>query len=181
MPNSLNSVLFKTNTPSVAILLADGYSTKDLNEILDLLIENGARPVIVSSNYGMVKSEDGVLLRADRNMSLVRPRDFDAIFIPSGEGAATKLIQDSLVIDFIGHAFMHHRVIGASGSGARVVCESQIGRMPVFDDMHANKMICSNGLAIAAKGTAIDVGMDFIYAIAERMGIYQAEYSPASA
>ncbi len=181
MPDSLNSVLFRTSTPKVAILLADGYSTKDLNEILDLLIENGARPVIVSSNFAMIKSEEGELLRADRNMSLVRPRDFDAIFIPSGEGAATKLIQDSLVIDFIGHAFMHHRVIGASGAGARVVCESHIGRLPVFNDMHQNKMICSNGLAISATGTAIDVGMDFIYAIADRMGIYQAEYSPASA
>jgi putative intracellular protease/amidase len=177
VPDSLKSVLFKTSTPKVAVLLADGYSTKDLNEILDLLIENGAKPVIVSSNFAMIKSEDGDLLRADRNMSLVRPRDFDAVFIPSGEGAATRLIQDSLVIDFIAHAFMHHRVIGASGSGARVVCESNLGRMPVFNDMHLHKMICSNGLAIAAKGTAIDVGMDFIYAIADRMGTYQAEYT----
>lgn len=177
MPHSLKSVLFKTRAPRVALLLADGYSTKDLNVIFDLLIENGAKPVIVSSNFGMIKSEDGDLLRADRNMSLVRPRDFDAIFIPSGEGAATRLIQDSLVIDFIAHAFMHHRVIGASGAGARVVCESHIGRMPVFDDMHKHKTICSNGLVIAAKGTAIDIGMDFIYTIADRMQTYQAEYT----
>lgn len=177
MPHSLSSVLFKTRTPRVAILLADGYSTTDLNAIVDLLIENGAKPVIVSSNFGMIKSEEGDLLKADRNMSLVRPRDFDAIFIPSGDEAATRLIQDSLVIDFIAHAFMHHRVIGASGSGARVVCESHIGRMPVFNDMHLHKTICSNGLAIAAKGTAIDVGMDFIYAIADRVGTYQAEYT----
>lgn len=177
MPNSLNSVLFRHSSPRVAILLADGYSTKDLNVILDLLIENGAKPVIVSSGVGFLKSEEGDLLRADRNMSLVRSRDFDAIYIPSGEGAATKLSADSLAIDFIGDAFMHHRVIGASGTGARVVCKSDIGRMPVFDDMHQDKTICSNGLAISATGTAYDVAMDFIYAIADRIGIYQAEYT----
>jgi len=175
--DSLTSVLFNHSTPKVAILLADGYSSKDLNVILDILIENGARPVIVSSNLGMVKSEEGDLLRADRNMSLVRPRDFDAIYIPAGEGAALKLSKDSLAIDFIAHAFMHHRVVGASGSGAKVVCKSDIGRMPIFNEMHQEKTICSNGLAVTTTGTAYDVGMDFIYAIADRLGIYQAEYT----
>ena len=177
MPDSINSVLFRQSSPRVAILLADGYSTKDLDIILDLLIENGAKPIIVSSNAGLIKSEEGEVLRADRTISLVRPQDFDAIFIPAGDGAALKLANDSLAIDFIGEAFMHHRVVGASGSGASVVCKSQIGRMPVFDDMHKDKTICGNGLAISANGTAYDVAMDFIYAIADRIGIYQAEYT----
>lgn len=177
MPDSVNSVLFRQSSPRVAILLADGYSNKDLNVILDLLIENGAKPVIVSSHVGLIESEEGDFLRADRNISLVRSCDFDAIYIPAGEEAALKLCKDSLAIDFIGDAFMHHRVVGASGSGARVVCKTQIGRMPVFDDMHKNKTICGNGLAVSANGTAFDVGMDFIYALADRIGIYQAEYT----
>lgn len=180
MPEVISSIVFKTKKPKVAVLIADGYSTKDLNIILDLSIENGAKPVIVTPRMGMVRSEEGDFLRGERSIAIVRARDFDAVFVPSGNIGAQNLRKDSLAVDFINEAFTHHRVIGASGKGASVVSESHLGRMPAFSEM-CDKIICGDGLAIAANGTAYDVGMDFIYSIAERLELYNCEYSEASA
>ena len=180
MPENIASVIFKTKKPKVAVLIADGYSTKDVNVILDLLIENGAKPVLVTPKLGMVRSQEGDFLRGERSIAIVRARDFDAVYVPSGIVCAENLRKDSLAVDFISDAFMHHRVIGASGSGAKVVGESHLGRMPAFSDM-LDKIICGDGLAVAANGSAYDIGMDFIYSIAERLDLYQAEYSEASA
>ncbi len=181
MPETVKTTLFKIKNPKVAVLVAEGYSTKDLNIILDLIIENGAKPVIVTPKMGLVRSLEGNFIRSDRSVPIVKARDFDAIFVPDGAESAKNLIVDCLVIDFINEAFLHHRVIGASGSGAKVVSESHLGRMPVFADIHENKIICGNGLAVASNGTAIDVGMDFLYEIAERLDMYDAEYTEASA
>jgi catalase len=87
----------------VAILIASGVASGQVQALKTALDAEKATPVLVAPQLGIVKDSEGQALVVDKTFANSGSVFFDAIFIPGGESVA-KLVSQDEVIQFIHEA-----------------------------------------------------------------------------
>jgi catalase len=85
----------------VALLIADGVKAEPIAMTSAALIEAGADPLLLAPAKGTVRSIDGQEFEADAALDAVEPETFDALVLPDGDQAVTRLLQDERSVRLI--------------------------------------------------------------------------------
>ena len=148
----------------IAILAAAGVNETQLNNMVNKLKAAGAQPVIIAPNLGVIKSEKGGELMADKRLPNTSSVLFDAVYVPGGAASVKKLLTLPDAIHFVNQAWKHCKVIAADKEGRQLLEASYAG-----GEQHAT----------AEYGVLIDkTPADFIDAVAQHR-FWQREESSA--
>ena len=151
----------------VAIAVADGVDTAQVNAIKAALIKAGALPQIVAPHIGEVTGADGKsTLAVDKTYANSGSVVFDAVFVPGGAQSIATLLPQEPVRHFIFEAYKHGKAIAAVGEGLDLLAASQLDGLPQHD---AKKLVpLANTKGVVTAGDASDlkgIGEQFIEAI----------------
>ncbi|KAK2460639.1 hypothetical protein APHAL10511_007109 [Amanita phalloides] len=128
---TLSQVYYAPKVPTIAtrriaILIEDGFNMAEVLAVRAMLTSAKAICYLIGPHRNMVYAAgeivgSGTGLVADHHFEGQRSTMFDAIFIPSGQEHAKKLLEAGRVIHWIREAFGHCKVIGAIAEGAHVI------------------------------------------------------------
>jgi len=112
-----NTIKNSIKTRCIAILAADGVDENSLTEIKSALEAGGAKTKIVAPKLGTIKGIKGKEIPVDQSFLNTASVLFDAVYIPSGEKSANRLIAEPDAIHFVNEAYKHCKAIAANGNG----------------------------------------------------------------
>jgi len=112
----------------IAVLIADGFSSKEFDVMKKALISEGALVKVVSTRVGMIKSIEGNEVNADFSFLTTASVLFDAVYIPGGSVSIDMLTTEADAYHFIDEAFRHCKAIAASGEGINFVSNTYAGK-----------------------------------------------------
>ncbi|WP_454254924.1 catalase HPII [Pseudomonas sp. Marseille-Q8238] len=104
----------------VAILIADGVESGDIEHILDVLRKQGASAKLVAPTSAAVTAANGSSLTPDDSMKGLPSIAFDAVFIPGGAQAAKQFAEDGVALHYVLEAYKHLKTIALCGSAADI-------------------------------------------------------------
>ncbi|MFN8389961.1 MAG: catalase [Bdellovibrionota bacterium] len=108
-------------TAKIAILLADGFDTKEVKVVSEAVAAAGGLPKIIAPHGGTVASANGTELSVDFSLPTVASVLFDALFVAGGKGVMQVLGSDSRALEFVEEAFKHCKAIGAVNDGVELI------------------------------------------------------------
>lgn len=103
--------LSQQNTPKsaktrrVAILVADGFSHRDVEQMVAGLKEAGVHSSIVSKNLGPIQNDEGHSLMADHNYVGTCSIMFDAVYVPGGQQCVNARKQQAEALAVVNEAY----------------------------------------------------------------------------
>jgi catalase len=97
-------------TRRIALLVAAGMDTASMTQIYAQLTEAGALPRYVGRRLGTVQS-DGEALPVEVTFEAAPSVLWDAVVLPSGEGAAEELAMDDHVAEFLMQQWRHNKAM----------------------------------------------------------------------
>lgn len=112
----------------VAVLVADGFSSKDYEKLNSALKSEGAKACLVSSMMGPIKSAEGTSYDADKTFTNSGSVNFDAIFVPGGKASNKTLSQTADVVLFINEAFKHHKTIAYTADAKEILDQTDLAK-----------------------------------------------------
>jgi catalase len=130
-------------TRKVAILIDNGFSSKEVDALMAMLKQEGAKAELVSELDGMKKSMEGTEMKPDKMHVTTGSIMYDAVYIPGGDHV-DMLLQQGDAIHFVNEAFKHCKPIGATGRGVELLAASQIKGAQF--DTGGNTLISSLGV-----------------------------------
>jgi catalase len=148
-------------TRKVAVLVADGFSSKDLGPVRKALTAGGAIVELVAPRLGTIKSQEGDEEQPVKTFLTAASVLYDAIYVPGGEKsvATLKLLADAM--DFIRDAYRHCKAVGFSGEGTQLVEAAGLNQMATAQPLEADP-----GVVQSAKSDMKKFSQRFIAAIA---------------
>jgi catalase len=106
------------STRRVAVLVAEGYSHAELEEVMGALTAAGAWPEVVAPRLGEIRGGAGGSVAPVWTFLTGASVLFDAVYVPAGAGALAA-VEDAAL--FVRQAYMHCKAIAASGNGLDVL------------------------------------------------------------
>jgi len=105
----------------VEILIADGFNQTELQAVRAALASASAVTFVIGPRRSEIYAagaahKQGSGVKADHHFEGMRSTMFDAVYIPSGQHAAT-LSNNGRAIHYVKEAFGHCKAIGAIGDG----------------------------------------------------------------
>jgi catalase len=100
----------------VAILCADGVDAESLRTVRDILLGEGALPILVGPRLGELVDSEGGRHWLEQSLLTGSSVLFDAVYVPGGAGAAD-LTEERDAVDWIAEAYRHCKPIAATGEG----------------------------------------------------------------
>jgi catalase len=148
-------------TRKVAVLVADGFSSKEVAAVKKALLAGGAIVELVAPKLGPVKSKEGDEELPMKTFLTAASVLYDAIYVPGGEKsvATLKLLVDAM--DFIRDAYRHCKAVGFSGEGTQLVEAAGLSQMAAAQPVEADP-----GVVQSAKSDMKKFSQAFIAAIA---------------
>jgi catalase len=111
-------------TRKIAILVADGTSVEDVDDMQAALAAQGATGLVLSAKLGSVAGTDGAKLPVDHTLLTMPSIVFDAVYVPGGDAAAATLSASAVARDFVAEAYQHGKAVAASGGGRNLLAEA---------------------------------------------------------
>jgi catalase len=108
----------------VAILAGDGVNAAEVTELKTALTKQGAMAEVIAKLPGTIRASDGKLVAVDRVAANAPSVIYDAVFVPSGSGAAVAELGKA--VGFITEAYVHGKAIAAAGNGEQALKKAQI-------------------------------------------------------
>jgi catalase len=105
-------------TRKIAILAAEGAIGASLNAVQDALLAEGAVPTVVAPRIGMLKTADGVQVKATGSLENSAPVLFDAVVVADGEGSVNTLARLGQTLEFLTHQYRHCKALMAIGASS---------------------------------------------------------------
>lgn len=121
-----NTVKNTIKTRKVAILSADGFDSKSLTHIMNMLKEKGASSEIISMSLGIIKGTDKKEIMVNKSFLTAGSIMYDAVFVSGGKQSIEKLKMDGDAIHFVNEAFRHCKPIAAVNEGVELFKASGI-------------------------------------------------------
>jgi catalase len=115
-------------TRKIAILIADGVDSETVASLYADLTKAGAVPRYVAPTLGIVDGGEGPALEADITLEGAPPVLFDALILPPGAQAVTKLASIGQTIEFVKDQYRHCKPILALGESIRLLERARIPR-----------------------------------------------------
>jgi catalase len=81
----------------------------------------GAIPKLLSTRLGTIRSMDGQEFEVDATLENMPAVLFDALVLPDGEQAVTRLAKDGRVIDFLKDQYRHGKTIWVGAASAQLL------------------------------------------------------------
>ncbi|MDP2873501.1 MAG: catalase [Bacillota bacterium] len=166
--------LSQENTPksaktrSVAILVADGFSQRDVEQVIAGLKKAGVHSKIISKNLGPIQSDEGHSLMAHHNYVGTGSVMFDAVYVPGGPQCVDTLRQHEEALDFVNEAYEHGKTIAASNEGIGLLETSDIWDAMTASNESATDVSSREGVVTARNNKELGVFCgDFVKAIAQ--------------
>ena len=116
------------NNRRVAILTEEGFEQVELTSPKQALEEAGAKVDVVSPKTGKIKPWDktdwGIEIDVDRNLSDVSPDDYDALVLPGGVLNPDKLRQNKEAVAFVSAFLDEGKPVAAICHGPQMLIET---------------------------------------------------------
>jgi catalase len=113
-------------TRKIAVLAANGFDAKAMEEVLSGLESAGAVVKIVAPVLGSIIGDDGSEAHVDFSLLTASSVLFDAVCVMGGTGCAATLALDPRALYFVNEAFKHCKSIGATGDSATVLVAARV-------------------------------------------------------
>lgn len=120
---SMLHTLKTVKTKKVAILVANGFDSQQLNEIKGALKGAGAIPAVVAPRRNGVTGTDGTTITPDFALFIAKSTMFDAVFIPGGQASVATLSKTGDYIGFVNEAYKHYKIVAAIGDAVTFLRE----------------------------------------------------------
>jgi catalase len=146
-------------TRRVAILVADGITSKPLMDLASRLAAAGAVPRFIGPKLGKVSASDGDGLQVDAPVTAAPAVVFDAVILPDGADAVAALAADGRMLEFVKDQYRHCKPILVLGAASGLIAKAGI---PLT--LPSGKP--DTGLVVAASGEAAKTFDAFTRAIA---------------
>ncbi len=148
-------------TRKVAVLVADGFSSKELAPVRKALLAGGAIVEVVAPRLGPIKSREGDEETPVKTFLTAASVLYDAIYVPGGEAsiATLKLLADAM--EFVRDAYRHCKAVGLSGEATLLVEAAGLSQMPTAQPLEADP-----GVVQSAKSDMKKFSKLFVAAIA---------------
>ncbi len=114
---SMADTIRSPKTRKVAVLIADGFSAKDLTKIQEALEAEGAQAKLIATHGGQIKNDEETSVKADHSFLTTGSVLFDAVYVPGGKASTNILRKTPEAVLFVNEAYKHCKPIAASGSG----------------------------------------------------------------
>jgi catalase len=108
-------------TRKVAFIIAEGVKAEPVAMLVAALSAAGAVPKLLSTRLGTIRSMDGQEFEVDATLENMPAVLFDALVLPDGEEAVTRLAKDGLVIDFLEDQYRHGKTIWVGAASAQLL------------------------------------------------------------
>ena len=105
----------------IALLVADKVDGAAVDAMRKALEAEGAATRLIAPRSGEITSSQGKTLKVDHSLPTVGSVQFDAVFVPGGQGSADTLNTNAHAILFVKEAYKHGKAIAASGEGAKLI------------------------------------------------------------
>src|SRR5690625_1352236 len=111
-------------TQKVGVLIGNGFNSKEVMNVLNLLKEHGVFVVIISESLGTVTGSDGTKLKVDKTFLTSSPYLLDSLYIVGGKSKnEAKFNQD--IMYYTNIAYQHYKPIGVATSSQSYIQPSE--------------------------------------------------------
>ncbi len=110
----------------VALLVVEGVDADSLREVHRVLVEQQAVPRFVGARLGRLTAAAGAPIDVEVTLETAPSVLWDAVVLPDGTAAATKLAGLGRALEFVKDQYRHCKPILALGSGADVLAAAMI-------------------------------------------------------
>jgi len=153
-------------TRMIAVLVAEGYNSSEVDSVKKALMDAGAQIEIISKFRGMLKGSDGKEMEVDKNYEAAESVMYDAVYVPGGDKSINTLKMEGDAIHFINEAFRHCKSIGATGDGVDLLMSSDIKEIEFAGD--GTDVMSDKGIVtVRSQGNDSGFNKAFIEAIAQ--------------
>jgi protease I len=116
------------NDIKIAILTENGFEQVELTRPKAALENAGAKVDVISPQRGKVKAWDktdwGIEVKVDKELTNVKPADYDALILPGGVMNPDKLRQNGDAVNFVKEFLQSGKPIAAICHGPQILIET---------------------------------------------------------
>ncbi|MNO63932.1 Catalase HPII [compost metagenome] len=156
--SQMNLLAGNIRSRKVAILIADGVSESDVNDLFDELDKEGAHAKLIAPSATPVAADSGASLVPDGTWDGLPSVAFDAVYVPGGAASSQAMSNDGHALHYLLEAYKHLKPLAFSGDAQALATQLSLAADP--------------GLVLGA--TAMDVFAKFHQALAQHR-IWQRE------
>lgn len=109
---SMENTIFRPQTLTVAVIVADGFHGPNLNYVLERLKAEGIMPKIISERIGEIVGTNGVTVTAEYTFITAKSVQFDSVYLVRASSDSQSFNQSAA--NFVEQAFSHYKPIGAT-------------------------------------------------------------------
>ena len=113
-------------TRKVAVLAADGFNGSELNQVMDAFKTAGIMAEVISTNRGIITSEEGQQLEVSQSFLTADSVLYDAVYVASGKKSIEQLKAMKDAIYFVDEAYNHFKAVGAGTEAADILTQAGI-------------------------------------------------------
>lgn len=115
----------------IALVIYPNYCLFEITSLLEALRIGHAEVEVFAETIELYRSEEGILIQADKNLSQLNAEDFDGIILSGFAGEVYPIQDDSLLLTLIQDFNQRKKVIGAISIAPLFLLKSDVlGRRP---------------------------------------------------
>ncbi|MDD7887351.1 catalase [Flavivirga sp. 57AJ16] len=115
-------------TRHIAVLVADGFSMKNLKKMKSVLEKKGAFVKLIAPHGGKVMCDENMGHTVDAAIMTTESVLFDALYIPGGKKSIEGLKKEPKFIKFINEAFKHCKAIAVDDEGEDLINDTFVSQ-----------------------------------------------------
>jgi catalase len=148
-------------TRKVAVLVADGFSSKEVEAVKKALMAGGAIVDLVAPRLGTLKSREGDKEEPVKTFLTAHSVLYDAVYVPGGEKSIATLSLLADAVDFVRDAYRHCKAVGFSGEATQLVEVAGLSKIATMQPLAEDP-----GVVMSPKSDMKKFNKNFIAAIA---------------
>jgi len=148
-------------TRKVAVLVADGFSSKEMDAVRKALMAGGAIVDLVAPRLGTLKSREGDKEEPVKTFLTAHSVLYDAVYVPGGEKSIATLSLLADAVDFVRDAYRHCKAVGFSGEATQLVEVAGLSKIATMQPLAEDP-----GVVMSPKSDMKKFNKNFIAAIA---------------
>lgn len=129
-----NSIKDTIATRHVAVLVADGVDSGEVDQIKRELTRRGAKPHVLSLRDGSVRAEGSGNVEVDARVDTLASVLFDALIVPGAAESVRTLSSDGYSVHFVAEAYKHFKPVAASQEGVAMLQRAGINEVRQADN-----------------------------------------------
>ncbi|GKU80013.1 catalase [Paenibacillus sp. L3-i20] len=122
MMNTVNTAA----TRKVAILVGNGFSAAEVNQLKQALTEAKVAVEIISKTQAPIQGDDNTTLEPHQSLLTAASVLYDAVYVACGRQSVDELLSDVKGADFVREAFLHYKTIAAVGEGKELLAAARV-------------------------------------------------------